>query len=91
MRRRRRDIGRRWPYHHLCTGGFRPDERGSRGKVRQSPGGRTGLEALDCHGGSEDKALTLLRLIDDLEDNDDVQSVAANFEIADDVIERLVA
>ena len=39
----------------------------------------------------EDKALTLLRLIDDLEDNDDVQSVAANFEIADDVIERLVA
>ena len=39
----------------------------------------------------EDKALTLFRLIDDLEDNDDVQSVAANFEIADDVIERLVA
>ncbi len=39
----------------------------------------------------EDKAPTLLRLIDDLEDNDDVQSVAANFEIGDDVIERLVA
>ena len=39
----------------------------------------------------EDKAPTLFRLIDDLEDNDDVQSVAANFEIADDVIERLVA
>ena len=40
---------------------------------------------------SEDKAPTLLRLIGDLEDNDDVQSVAANFEIADDVMERLVA
>ena len=40
---------------------------------------------------SEDKAATLLRLIGDLEDNDDVQSVAANFEIADDVMERLVA
>ena len=40
---------------------------------------------------SEDKASTLLRLIGDLEDNDDVQSVAANFEIADDVMERLVA
>ncbi|MBN36279.1 MAG: YebC/PmpR family DNA-binding transcriptional regulator [Rhodospirillaceae bacterium] len=39
----------------------------------------------------EDKAATLLKLIDALEDNDDVQSVAANFEIADDVMERLVA
>lgn len=39
----------------------------------------------------EDKAGTLLKLIDTLEDNDDVQSVSANFEIADDVMERLVA
>ena len=39
----------------------------------------------------EDKGATLLKLIDALEDNDDVQSVAANFEIADDVMERLVA
>jgi len=39
----------------------------------------------------EEKAGTLLKLIDALEDNDDVQSVAANFEISDDVMERLVA
>jgi YebC/PmpR family DNA-binding regulatory protein len=39
----------------------------------------------------EDKAASLLKLIDTLEDNDDVQSVSANFEIADDVMERLVA
>jgi transcriptional/translational regulatory protein YebC/TACO1 len=39
----------------------------------------------------EDKAASLLKLIDLLEDNDDVQTVSANFEIADDVMERLVA
>jgi len=39
----------------------------------------------------EDKAGSLLKLIDALEDNDDVQTVSANFEIADDVMERLVA
>ncbi|MBC6439688.1 MAG: YebC/PmpR family DNA-binding transcriptional regulator [Rhodospirillales bacterium] len=39
----------------------------------------------------EEKGSTLLKLIDVLEDNDDIQSVAANFEIAADVMERLVA
>lgn len=39
----------------------------------------------------EEKAASLLKLIDVLEDNDDVQTVSGNFEIADDVMERLVA
>ncbi|MEE8351072.1 MAG: YebC/PmpR family DNA-binding transcriptional regulator [Rhodospirillales bacterium] len=39
----------------------------------------------------EDAATTLLKLIDALEDNDDVQRVAANFEVDDDVLERLSA
>ena len=39
----------------------------------------------------EERAASLLKLIDTLEDNDDVQTVSANFEIADDVMERLVA
>ena len=39
----------------------------------------------------EDAASTLLKLIDALEDNDDVQRVAANFDISDDVLERLSA
>ncbi|MBT7614885.1 MAG: hypothetical protein HN577_16950 [Rhodospirillaceae bacterium] len=39
----------------------------------------------------EHKGGSLLKLIDTLEDSDDVQTVAANFEIADDVMERLVA
>lgn len=37
----------------------------------------------------EDKATTLFKLIDTLEDNDDVQGVFANFDIDDDVMARL--
>jgi len=37
----------------------------------------------------EEKALTLFKLIDILEDNDDVQSVSANFDIDDSVMEKL--
>ncbi len=37
----------------------------------------------------EEAAESLLKLLDVLEDNDDVQRISANFEIADDVIERL--
>jgi transcriptional/translational regulatory protein YebC/TACO1 len=33
----------------------------------------------------------LLRLIEALEDNDDVQNVYANFDISDEVLERLSA
>ena len=39
----------------------------------------------------EKAADTLLKLIDALDDNDDVQRVAANFEVDDDVLERLSA
>ncbi|MHA1597987.1 MAG: YebC/PmpR family DNA-binding transcriptional regulator [Alphaproteobacteria bacterium] len=39
----------------------------------------------------EAQASTLLKLLDVLDDNDDVQRVAANFDIADDVMERLSA
>jgi YebC/PmpR family DNA-binding regulatory protein len=38
-----------------------------------------------------DAAESLLKLLDVLEDNDDIQTVAANFEIADDVMARLTA
>ncbi len=41
--------------------------------------------------GNEDTARSLLKLLEILEDNDDVQRVQANFEIADDVVERLSA
>lgn len=39
----------------------------------------------------EDKARSLMKLIDALEDDDDVQSVTANFEVSDEVLEALSA
>ena len=38
----------------------------------------------------EEKAITLMKFIDVLEDNDDVQSVFANFDIPDAVMEKLM-
>jgi YebC/PmpR family DNA-binding regulatory protein len=39
----------------------------------------------------EEKAVTILKLIEALDDNDDVQKVSANFEVSDDVLEKLSA
>ena len=39
----------------------------------------------------EETGQKLLRMIEALEESDDVQNVYANFEIADDVLERLSA
>jgi YebC/PmpR family DNA-binding regulatory protein len=39
----------------------------------------------------EEAAATLFKLLDVLDDNDDVQRVAANFDVAEDVLERLSA
>ncbi len=39
----------------------------------------------------EDTATSLLKMIDNLDDDDDVQTVTANFEIADDVLAKLTA
>jgi len=42
-------------------------------------------------GLDEDKAAQMMRLLDTLEDDDDVQDVYSNFEVADDVLARLTA
>ena len=39
----------------------------------------------------EQQAATMLKLIDVLEDNDDVQSVSSNFEVSDDIMAKLSA
>ena len=38
----------------------------------------------------EDKALQVMKFMDAMDDNDDVQNVSANFDIADDIMEKLV-
>jgi YebC/PmpR family DNA-binding regulatory protein len=40
---------------------------------------------------SEEQAQTMLKLIDILEDNDDVQNVTTNLEVSDEIMERLLA
>lgn len=40
---------------------------------------------------SRDQAATLLKLLDTLDDSDDVQNVSANFDIPDDVMEELMS
>lgn len=39
---------------------------------------------------TEEQAASVLKLIDLLEDNDDVQNVTANFEVSDDIMEKLM-
>eukprot|EP01037_Dinobryon_pediforme_P013508 gene13508-13627_t len=46
------------------------------------------LNTIAC---DEDTAQTLIKLIDVLEDNDDVQNVYANFEISDEIADKLSA
>ena len=39
----------------------------------------------------EERAAAVLKLVDALDDNDDVQTVYANFEVSDDLMQRLSA
>ncbi|MEI8394164.1 MAG: YebC/PmpR family DNA-binding transcriptional regulator [Rhodospirillaceae bacterium] len=50
---------------------------------------RLGWVALTTVAPDEDTATTLLKLIDTLEDNDDVQTVEGNFDISDALMEKL--
>ncbi|MEL0133963.1 MAG: YebC/PmpR family DNA-binding transcriptional regulator, partial [Rhodobiaceae bacterium] len=38
---------------------------------------------------SEDQATTLIKLLDTLDDNDDVQNVSSNFDISDEILAKL--
>ena len=39
----------------------------------------------------EEKAMSVLKLVDALEDNDDVQTVTTNMEMSDEVMEKMIA
>ena len=52
---------------------------------------RTVWRPQTCTAVDEDKGATLMKLIDVLEDDDDVQNVFANYEMSDEVMEKLAA
>ncbi len=58
----------------------------ARPRARGSNGGRRTSVTLD-----EERAAGVLKLVDALEENDDVQNVYANFDIPDAVLQRLSA
>ena len=71
---------------------FMPRAHGARGGGHRLRLGRADDGAQD-HGRSpaEKEARQILRLIDQLEDNDDVQDVYANFDISEEVLEAVAA
>ena len=60
--------------------------RSARPRRSRPSGSRRPRPAVD-----EDKAATLMKLIGAIEDDDDVQDVYANFEVPDEVMEKLTA
>ncbi|MEX2201139.1 MAG: YebC/PmpR family DNA-binding transcriptional regulator [Dongiaceae bacterium] len=60
-------------------------------KFRAPKEARLAWRPLNSIGVDGDAAESLLKLLDALDDNDDVQLVSANFEIADDLMTRLTA
>jgi transcriptional/translational regulatory protein YebC/TACO1 len=65
--------------------------QGARGALRRAPR-RADLLAAEKHrAGRRGVGQKLVRMIEGLEDSDDVQNIYANFEIADEVLERLSA
>jgi YebC/PmpR family DNA-binding regulatory protein len=60
-------------------------------KFGDAEGARLDWKPQNTIAVDEDAASTLLKLLDVLEDDDDVQHVAANFEIDDAILERLSA
>ena len=83
---RRRRLGDRHRAHRRRRGPRRARGGGRRDRVAelvQRPTTRTPVE--------EDRVATLMRLIDALEESDDVQAVHANFDVDSDVLERVAA
>ena len=61
-------------------------------KLRRAPRARKlRMVAATHHRARRGQAAGVLKLIDALDDNDDVQNVYANFEVSDAVCERLSA
>jgi len=80
--------------HEITT---QPDDLGAVREALEAKFGAPEYARLDWRAqtnvpvAEEDTAKSLLKLLEVLEDNDDVQRVQANFEIPDDIMERLSA
>ncbi len=85
------DVGSGDGDHEVVCGPDDFDDVRRRLEERFGPAGRADLawRPLNTVPVDADGAETLFRLLDTLEDNDDVQSVSANFEVDDDVLARL--
>ena len=57
----------------------------ARPRASSSPGGRN----IAVEVGESRRASTLLKLVDALDDDDDVQTVWGNYEVSDEVLEKL--
>jgi YebC/PmpR family DNA-binding regulatory protein len=79
---------------HLITCAF-ADLGDVAGRLEAALGGAESVKAVwrpqTTTSLDEDKAASMLKLIAALDDDDDVQDVYSNFEIADDVLEKLTA
>ena len=77
----------------IVTGpaGARGGPQGARGRRRATRVGRACPGVLHGTTVEEDRVGTLMRLIDALEENDDVQGVHANFDVDAKVLERVAA
>ena len=85
-------IRRRRALRLLQSGRAASGCQGARGASSASRARRAYLLAAEeQRAGRRGERQKLLRMIETLEDSDDVQNVYANFEIADDVLERLSA
>ena len=81
------------PYDHYCAfEDLNSRVEGARGQTLGDPESVNAVwRPSNMAEVDEDKGGTLMKLIDALEDDDDVQNVYSNFEMSDDVLAKLTA
>ena len=88
-RRRRRDLERKRPRGLRLAGNFSRGCQGAGSEIRRSPQGGADLEAAEHVPVDDETGEKLLKLIDLLNEHDDVQNVYANFEISDALVAKM--
>ena len=73
------------------AGSFRLGRQGAGGQIRRAAQGGAHLAAAEHVAVDDEQGEKVLKLIENLNDNDDVQNVYANFEISDALVSRMSA